>query len=105
MPTTDQQVDDKRREVEQLREDIASTVAEISRKQRELDNDRVMTGLEAEEERLLAELETHQTQLEALGGATPTPPATESTLTPMQAPAVTTKSADKPADTSTNGKG
>ena len=109
MPTTDEQVENKRKDVEGLREQIADTVAEIARKQREMDNDNVMTGLVAEEKRLKEELAQHQKTLKSLDDDTSTEqaePAEQPATPTTQAPASSNRaSADKSADSSTNGKG
>lgn len=105
MPTTDEQVEKKRKDVAALRQQIDDTVNETARKRREKDNDVVMDALLAEETRLKAELVQHQKELDAIGGGTQ---GTTESVPQQAAPAVapaSSKVADKATDTSTNGKG
>jgi predicted RNase H-like nuclease (RuvC/YqgF family) len=105
MPTTDAQVNQKRVDVEKLREEISSANAEIARRQRELDNDNTMAGLDSEEGRLKLELADRKKVLESLEGSRAKQLALEESAVPA-APPVPTQAPTKTAtDGSTNGKG
>lgn len=106
MPTTDAQVNQKRVDVEKLREEIASTNAEIARRQRELDNDNTMAGLDSEEGRLKSELAARKKELDSLDDSRAKQLALEEESAVPAAPPVPTQAPTKTAaDGSTNGKG